>query len=289
MDIVCIGGINIDYFFPKDQATPLSMAGGVAYNIARNLRDCGNNIKLISIVGLDQNGLALINDMEKNGIDSRLVVKADHQKTASIDFAINEQGIVASSMINTDIYAALTPKNIKPLLDKISHIKTWIIDTDLKVETLCFIAQNKPKTCSLYAVIADPVKTKRIEPLLPFLSGLFLNQLEALVLMSNDLSNSSPLDIAEQIQKRGPHLVCLTLGEDGVAVSTHDTRKIYPAIKEQAISNTPFHGAGDAFASGVIDAILHESSMDLAIEKGLSLAKSVNQKHPQIQRSINHG
>ncbi len=272
--VVCFGGINIDFIHTKN-SEPKCLSGGVAYNIARHLAKLGNEVSLVSAVGCDDFGEALLKDMSQNRIDSQLILKIENQKTAMVTFEVVDAEAKSLS-IDTTIHDFINPEALVAILPKIGHIKTWVLDTDLEKEALEFIALNKPAHCSLFAVVADSHKAQRITPILAHLQGLFLNQREASMILGQTISSlDEAIEAARAISLKGPQLVLLTLGSQGVAVFTPHFFKIFSVIP--TTSSSGFYGAGDAFASGVVNGLINELPLDEAVRAGLALAALVNQ------------
>ena len=71
----------------------------------------------------------------------------------------------------------------------------------------------------------------------------------------------------EAIHLRGPRIVVVTHGEDGVYVSTEHTILYHPSIDPDTIVNTV--GAGDAFGSAFVAALMYKYRLEQAIQWGI--------------------
>ena len=84
------------------------------------------------------------------------------------------------------------------------------------------------------------------------------------------IDSDDPETMAERLLDRGPHTVCLTLGSEGsVAAATADapwadepTTVSHPGYTVDPVDTT---GAGDAFTSGVIAALVDGTTLDEAL------------------------
>lgn len=92
-EIVCLGGAFVDRKFHLDGAsergTPSACGrtvvsfGGVARNVAENLARLGLRARLISLVGDDGDGRALLDDLVSHGVDAPQVERVRGASTAA--------------------------------------------------------------------------------------------------------------------------------------------------------------------------------------------------------------
>jgi len=76
----------------------------------------------------------------------------------------------------------------------------------------------------------------------------------------------------QEILKRGPRIVVVTNGAEGVYVAKDDTIYFHPSIKTKVISTL---GAGDSFGSGFVASLIAEKSIEEAMVRGIINASSV--------------
>lgn len=277
--ILCIGGANIDWIgqypgnsFPINNMpiTFKSSFGGVMHNIAQNLKDLGHAVSFMSVVGADEEGEQIIAEINKSNFMDKIIITLPDHTTASIIFVINPQGKHLFMQPRTDIYDFLTPNLIKPHLSKLKEFSTWVVDTNLSEETLSFLASIKPVTTRLYAVIACPPKSKKIIPILPYLDAIFLNQIEASLIVGKEVKTDKQiLAAAKMLYENGVKNVFITLGEHGACVYSHNVKQILPIV---TVNSTDTTGAGDAFAAGVISGLLEQASAQDSLRQGLIAA-----------------
>lgn len=82
------------------------------------------------------------------------------------------------------------------------------------------------------------------------------------------------LEYMRELIQRGPSILVVTNGTEGVYVATRDTLYFHPSIHTEPVSAL---GAGDAFSSGFIGALAHKKSLEEAIIYGVINASSVIQ------------
>jgi pseudouridine kinase len=277
-NILCIGGANIDWIgqYPGNSFPAFDIPitfkcsfGGVAHNIAQNLKSLGHDVGFMSAVGMDIEGDQIIAEIGSSGFTEKLLLQLANQKTASILFVVNPQGKHLFMQPRTEIYDFLTPELIETQSVNMKKFDTWVIDTNLSEEAIKYIVNIKPRQTKLYAVIACPPKSKKITPALAHLDALFLNQTEASLILSEEIKTENALLAADEIRKTGVKTVFLTLGEHGACVSAEQSQKSLPILKVNSIDTT---GAGDAFAAGAISGLIKQKSAIDCLQQGLAAA-----------------
>ena len=78
----------------------------------------------------------------------------------------------------------------------------------------------------------------------------------------------------KQLTRRGPSLLVVTNGIEGVYVATKDMLYFHPSLHVEPVSSL---GAGDAFSSGFIGSLAHKKSLEEAIVCGVINASAVIQ------------
>lgn len=112
--------------------------------------------------------------------------------------------------------------------------------------------------------------------LLKATTALILNKEEAQALSGQPHENEYVL--FDALSKLGPKIIVITDGVHGVH-AMHITERVVYSAKPQPIHVVETTGAGDAFASGFVAAIMHEYPMEYAIKLGMLNAESVVQHH----------
>lgn len=276
--VLCIGGLNVDWTaissvssFPIERMpfTFKLTLGGVIHNIAQNLKSLGQEVSIISALGKDVHGDLMVRALQKSEIGCQYLGRFSEKPTASIVFVVGPDGEFLLNVVRTEIYALLTPAFFASHLKKISAFQTWVIDTDLTAEAIAFLVQSKPKTTKLFGIIAAPPLAVRVLPVLSSFDGLFMNKEEASCLVGEEIRTfDDALNASNFIRNKGTQNVFITLGKDGVCVNTPEYCGIMPALKIQ-VHDTK--GAGDAFASAVIEGFLDERKKPIKeiVQKGL--------------------
>ena len=75
-----------------------------------------------------------------------------------------------------------------------------------------------------------------------------------------------------EVLSRGPKMVVITNGKEGVYVAHGTTLLFHPSLPAEVVNTL---GAGDAFGSGFVGALLHHKSIEEALLQGLVQASAV--------------
>lgn len=86
-----------------------------------------------------------------------------------------------------------------------------------------------------------------------------------------DLVGADPLTVAASFAARGPQLVALTLGERGAALATRDG--VRASVAAPAVTLVDTVGAGDAFAAGLLGALMERGATTRAKLRALTQAE----------------
>lgn len=244
--------------------------GGVACNIAVNLAYCGALVALLSIVGRDTEGQALIKNLELNNIDTRDILYSQGLPTAKYYALLTPQGELFVAGADMKIYEELSAKLVAPLIFQRSHMSDWIIDANISGQTINFISKNIKKNQRLWGVGVSTIKTKILAHGFPNFYGLILNQEELFALTGiNNLQQA-----ITALKSQGCSYIIITAGALGVYYCDEKDIGFRESFSTEIVDVT---GAGDAFSAGVIYSLAFGNNLDHALEMGLDLAaKALN-------------
>lgn len=242
--------------------------GGNACNIAVSCSKLGLRSAIVSELGDDINGYAIKNELEHKRVDTRFIKNIKNNETRySVILNYQAERTVLSyhadrkynfPKINKTkwIYYTSLGKNFEKTQDKMMHYIFQNPETKLAINPGSF--QIK------YAL-------KKIKSILQYCDILFVNKQEAQKIIGKKDNTKTLL---EKLIKKGIKTVVITDGENGSFVADKDTdqkikMKIYPGKK---IAKT---GAGDAYASGFVSAIIKEKDIKTAMMWGTANANNV--------------
>ena len=279
MNITVIGETNIDIRVKAQEqtieggCTPSSITfhfGGVARNIASDLRQMGHNVQLMTLFGDDDYATQLKQDCESKGVDLSLSdIKIGFHSPIFLSH-IDDIGNVKSAFSDMEINNLMNKEWIESKMDDINHSDIVIADTLLDVEALVFLIDH----CEvpLFIDTVSPNKAVRLsEALKKAKHGIFAlkcNKKEALAMTGQSVDNSITL----ALNPMGIQHVYVTLGAEGVNYCDGDTLFHAPALSSE-VRNVM--GSGDAFLAGIVDAYSKGIKGKAALPYGLAASKTV--------------
>ena len=293
--VTVIGGVNMDIsaaltapFVPAD-SVPGQVTlgcGGVARNIAHNLRLMGHEVKFVSAFGGETFGEMCWHECQAIGLDLSLSERCEGMRNG-LYMCVNDQtGDMIAAVADTDIVSQLTPAFLETRMDVINAAAAVIADTNISTEALLYLIDH----CTA-PLIVDTVSTAKAPRVIKALQqsqthrlhALKLNLLEAQAVTGCETAPAA----AHHLTAIGIQEVYVTLGSDGVYCSDGTRHEHFKAIPTRVINTT---GAGDAFIAGVAHAKLRQVPFPDCTQTGLRAAHatllSLQTVNPDIAASI---
>ena len=270
----CLGAAHTDIkahalILPKTgESIPVTLStclGGVACNLAVNLAHCGAQVALLSLVGHDKAGRALIEALRKKNIDTHDILFSYAKATAQYYALLTPQGELFIAGADMNIYQDLSAELIGTLLARRDIISDWVIDANLPAATISFVAHAVKKHQRLWGIGASAHKSVVLAHAFPRIYGLIINQEELFALTDR----ADPIVALEALRARQCRYVVVTMGALGVYYSDNNTINFCAST---AIKSVDVTGAGDAFSAGLIYSLAHGQDIKKALNKGFSLA-----------------
>jgi pseudouridine kinase len=270
-----IGGANIDILGKSFESLRPSDSnpgkvtvsfGGVARNIAQNLTNIGQPVRLLTVFGDDVLGQQCAKDCIDRKMDiSHSMFLKDTGSSTYLAIA-NKDGDMSVAIADMDILKNLTKEKVKPFLETIHETDVLVVDTNLEFEMIEYITSNV--SCIL---ACDPISTMKTSKIIPFLHRLTVfkpNRLEAEVCCGFPITDDESLMKAlRYLREIGIRDVIITLGVRGGAMACDEGIFRYYHKDIPVVSAT---GAGDAFLGAYI------ASLDLgslaALKVGVAAA-----------------
>jgi len=271
LDLISIGALNIDLIarvsrFPvADEEVAVQdleiSHGGSAANVAVGVSRLGYSSGFVGMVGSDQFGEMLIEDLKREGVDVSHLIRTEGN--SGLVFAVinpaGERILYSSTGVSSKFDRSLMPVDyIKGA--RFLHLTSII--GEKAIDTLEFASSvacdNNIK------VILDPgsmLAEKGCKALSGILGNCYLitpSQIEA-----NMLTGLQGEDAGRRLLEYGPKAVIITGGAEGCLLITKDLTRDVPALRSKAVDTT---GAGDSFAAGLISAFLENKGLEEATE-----------------------
>src|SRR5579875_466037 len=242
-------------------------AGGTSVDLAR----LGAKVIAMGAVGQDEIGEMLVSLLDKNGVDTRYLVRKPEAQTSATILPIHPDGTrPAWHVIGANGHFGIEDVNWEAIagcelvhLGGISAMPRF--DGDASVEVLRFAKRRGALTT------ADCLGVKREDTLdllrryLPLVDVFMPNAQEAARVTGLD----SPEAAADVFLQLGAGCVIVKLGERGCLIAHGATRTYQPAFDVPVVDST---GCGDAFCAGVIIGLSRGWSIDQAAQFGTAAA-----------------
>lgn len=251
VDIVGLGEVVVDWVteiphFPKpdekiDATSENYFPGGVTANYLVGVARLGGSCGFLGAVGNDSYGDFLINDFKDEHVDTTYTIKKSNRKTPVnfIFVAKGEKTIIQSPHMQTTKLDVSDLDELYIAKSKLLH--TTLIHHDLSDKVLKIAKENDVKiSIDLESQIAQRGWELLKDSLLK--ADVLIPNKQGAKLITN---TNSPEKAAKVLVKKGIKTVIITLGSQGVLITTSDFQKTLPAYFVENVVDTT--GAGDAF------------------------------------------
>jgi pseudouridine kinase len=258
--------------------------GGVARNVAENLARLSQPCVLLTALGDDVSGRALLDVLKEAGVDVSAVRVLPGQSTGAYLAVIDSRGRLRAALDDMSLLRVLTPAVLRSAEDFFRSAGMVFLDANLPAETIGEVFRLAQE--SAVPVSADPTSRHLAARLTPHLKRLYLvtpSAGEAEVLLGRSISQEDPADAvqaAQELVARGVCIAVISLSEFGVAYATRETHGHLPALRTAIVDPT---GAGDALTAAVLFALLNDIPIDEAVRLGISAASlTLRSRHSVI-------
>ena len=280
--IVCVGAANLDRKLralgplamgTSNPASAIESFGGVARNIAENLARLGAAVSLITAVGNDTAGRALLAHAQETGIDTRGALRLDDAGSGTYTAVLDADGQMAVALADMALYDRITPAFLALRQQQRATAALIVADLNLPHDAIATLQQDAARDgVDLVIVAVSEPKMNRLPASLLGVRLLILNEGELAARLQRVVHGDADLAAAcAELQAQGAVDVVVTLGARGVLFTTSDGVGHLAAPPAEVVDVT---GAGDAFAAAVCLS-LQDGASDLALasRRGLQLAK----------------
>ena len=257
--------------------------GGVARNIAHNLRLMGHEVKFVSAFGSETFGEMCWRECQAIGLDLTLSERCEGQRNG-LYLCVNDQtGDMIAAVADTDIIARITPAFLEARMDNINAAAAVVADTNIPQESLQYIIDHC--TAPVFVDTVSTAKAPRIvkalqQSRLKRLHALKLNLIEAQAVTRSDTASEA----AQRLTSMGVEEVHITMGSEGVYCSDGTRHQHYHAIPTRVINTT---GAGDAFMAGIVHATLRHEPFPDRTRTGMKAAHATLLYPQTVNPNIN--
>ncbi len=290
--VLCIGGMHFDSIaqslapFRLKASNPVRysrVAGGVAHNIACDMVRLGTPAALLSLVGDDADGDAIVRDTAARGVDLALVSQRRAVATASYTAVLDTTGELAVGLSDTATYDLVTPDFLGPSRGRIQEHKTLVVDANLPQQSLDWLAENKGPA-RLFAAPVSPSKALRWRRAIRNVDVFIGNEREADQLTGRPVETvDDALKAVRALRRQGPAIAVVTLGPRGAVLGSPDMEAHFSIPETEVVD---VNGAGDAFFAGFAHALNAGLSLEAAMSRGIATASIMAEKPGPIWRGL---
>lgn len=260
-DILVAGSINADLIF-KSRIRPLAgqtvigeefriIPGGKGANQAIAAARLGSKVGFIGCVGNDSNGKMLIENFNKNNVETKYINAVENKPSgvAGIVIAENDNSIIVVPGANYSFTREMIDKNI----DVILNSKLMLLQLEIPVEVVEYAIDVCYK--NNIKIILNPAPSVKIKKsLIDKVNYLTPNEHECTEIFEDG-------DIDKHITEY-PEKLIVTCGKKGVIYHNKKEIRRISSYKVEAVDTT---GAGDAFNGALAVAVVNGFDLEAAI------------------------
>jgi pseudouridine kinase len=275
-DVICLGGATLDRklrtLHPLQSGTSNPVTGeqafgGVARNVCENLARLGVRTALAALVGDDESGRELLQNLAAAGADVSLVATMAEHRTAEYTAVLDAYGGLAFGLADMAIFDAFQPADLERLEADFTAARWVFADCNLPASVLSELILHARGASFKLAI--DPVSVAKAARLPRDLTGidlLVLNRDEAAAMLGD---NVEPERAVQALRKRGAASVILTDGANGLLAVDH-TGAIHIPVQNVAVRDVT--GAGDALIASVLAGLISGNTLADAAKTGTHIA-----------------
>ena len=250
--------------------------GGVGRNVAENLASLGFKVNFASTVETTPIGNEVMAHLKEQKVDTKYVKAVEKGGMGIWSVIMDQNGAqlgAVSQMPDMGILEEHIKSNCKKMIRENDAV---LLEIDLSPSISEMIineanAQNKP----VYALPGNMQVVLARQDLLSKLACFVCNDIEAGRIFDLDASKISDEELLEKAlyygEFKGINSMVITQGERGCVYYNLESgeKGSLPSIKTKVVDST---GAGDAFFSGLVAALVRNSTLKKAAETGTTMA-----------------
>lgn len=275
--ICVIGGSNIDICgasleplrnFDSNPGVINVSFGGVGRNIAQILSLLGEKPMFVSVFSSDSYGRTMKADCEALGMDTSFSIVSNDYPSSMYIAILDSNHDMRVAMSDMRNLREMKPEHLKPVLSGLTKNDMIVIDANLELECIHYVAENAP--CAL---AADPVSASKCHRLQDVLSSLAIfkpNVFEAQQLNGIEIvDEESAVQSLDWFLAKGVKEIIISMAEQGVLLGT-EKEKVWFTHRLIDLDNAT--GGGDSFLGAYLTRRLHGTEPRQAVRSAISAA-----------------
>lgn len=271
--IVVIGSLNMDWVIPVKH-TPVEgetilaegyteVPGGKGANQAYAVGKLGGKIAMLGMVGNDDIGNKLIDNLKDVNVDTSRVEKLSNSKSGLALIYVNSQGnnsIVVLPGANSKCDIEYIDKNV----DIIKESDIVLIQMEIPKDTVYYVINLANKLGKTIILNPAPAPDSITDDILSKIDYFTPNETELAKISRKQVTSIEEAKEASKILlEKGVKNIIATLGENGALLVSKEEIKHFEVEKVSAIDTT---AAGDSFNGAVAVYLSEGYSIDEAIK-----------------------
>ncbi|WP_432354229.1 ribokinase [Sporosarcina sp. A2] len=270
--IVVVGSLNMDIIISTNRLPQIGetilgnevnyLPGGKGANQAVSIARLNGDVSMIGAVGQDEFGKSLLEQMEKNQVNTTFIEQVQDVKTGIADiFHVNHDNCI---VVVPGANFTLTPEKITSEIEQlISEADVLLTQLEIPLDTVEKVLKIANKYNVKTILNPAPAQTLSAE-LLKLVDYLTPNETEFALLAEHSFTTNA--ELTELMKTWGDtynQTLIVTLGEQGSAYLQDGELVITPAEKVKVVDTT---GAGDSFNGALAVGIAEEKSLSEMVE-----------------------
>lgn len=254
--IVVIGSSNTDLIakvkdFPKSGETIKAISyfqamGGKGANQALAAHRLGGDVKFVTSLGKDTNGLDSLEYYRKEGLDASLSLIVDNTSSGVAMICVDEKG-ENSIVIISGANEMLSPRYILEIEKEILDADLIVLQMEIPydtVKTVCDIACENNIQILLNVAPARKLDADIIQKI----DILVVNETEAEIISGEIMEDIGEEVIVDKLLALGVKTIVLTMGKSGCILKNEQIYLRVPAFTVKTVDTT---AAGDTFCGAL--------------------------------------
>lgn len=293
--VACVGGATVDRKlrlagpFVAGSSNPVATTtafGGVARNVCETLARLGMPAALVTALGRDAAGEAVIAPLVALGIDVSGCRRIEAMPTAEYIAVLAADGGLVAGFAAMDVLAEISPAVVAAAAPLLAGADWVFADANLPEATLAALARLAGDHGFRLALDAVSVAKSARLSAVPAPDLLFLNRDEAAAVLggAEAVAADAPAEtLAASLVARGARAVVLTLGAEGAVVADAAGTHRVPAVQAAVVDVT---GAGDALVAGTLAGLLAGLPLAAAVARGTLVAARTIESEATVRVDI---